>query len=117
MKYSILLMLGATPKWWVMNKDYRINMFNQFLFPLLASYSDQIKFRVYNSEAFHAEISDFIILETINMENYYHFIKELKATKLFTGEYFAFNNIVLGAENGFKDFNQQTIEKKELLMN
>jgi len=110
-------MLSATPEWWVMNKDYRTNMFNQFLFPLLSSYSQQIKFRVYNSEAFHGEISDFIILETTNLENYYHFIKELKATKLFTGEYFKLNDIVIGAENGFKDFNQQMNQKKELIMN
>jgi len=117
MKYSVLLMLSAKPGWLVMNKDYRTNMFDQFLFPLLSSYSDQIQFRVYNSEAFHAEISDFIILETINLENYYHFIKELKATKLFTGEYFKLNDIVLGAENGFKELNRKTFQKEEVIMN
>jgi len=117
MKYSVLLMLSARSEWLVMNKEYRTNMFNQFLFPLLHSYSNQIKFTVYNSEAFHAEISDFIILETVNLESYYHFIKELKATKLFTGEHFKLKDIVLGAENGFRDFNQQALLNKELMMN
>ncbi len=117
MKYSILLMLKATPKWWVMNKDYRTNMFRQFLYPLLSSYNDHIQFRVFNAEAFNAKVSDFFVVETTDLEQYHDFLKELKATKLFTGEYFELDNIVMGAENGFKEFNQQLMQEKELNMN
>ncbi len=117
MKYSILLMLKATPKWWVMNKDYRFNTFRQFLFPLLVSYSDHVQFKVFNAEAFHAQVSDFFVVETTDLEQYHHFLKELKATKLFTNEYFELNDIVMGAENGFREFNQQLMQKKNLIMN
>jgi Darcynin, domain of unknown function len=117
MKYNILLMLKATPKWWVMSKEYRNNMFKQFLFPLLASYSEYIQFKVFNAEAFHASVSDFFVVETTDLEKYYRFLQELKSSKLFTGEFFELQDIVMGAENGFKEFNSQMIDRKEALMN
>ncbi len=117
MKYSILLMLNATPKWWVMNNEYRSNLFKQHLFTLFTSYEGHIHFRVFNADAFHAHVSDFFTLETSDLAQYYNFLKELRATKLFTNEYFILKDIVMGAENGFKEFNSKSIPKKEVVMN
>lgn len=117
MKYTILLMLKAKSAWWVMSKEYRQAMFQQNLFPLLASYSEYIQFQVYNAEAFHAQVSDFITIETQNLEQYYQFLQKLKATKLFAGEYFDISDIVMGAENGFKDFNTSVRKESALNMN
>jgi hypothetical protein len=117
MKYNIILMLKATPKWWVMSKEYRDNMFKQFLFPLLSSYADAIQFKVFNAEAFHALVSDFFVVETVNLEKYYQFLRELKTTKLFAGEFFELQDIIMGAENGFKEFNEQMNSRKEVVMN
>lgn len=117
MRYNVLLMLKATPKWWVMSKEYRDNMFKQFLFPLLASYAGHIQFKVLNAEAFHAAVSDFFVVETANLEKYYLFLQELKASKLFTGEFFELQDIIMGAENGFKEFNEQMKSRKQAAVN
>lgn len=117
MKYTILLLLKAKSAWWVMSKEYRQTMFQQNLFPLLASYSEYIQFQVFNAEAFHAQVSDFITIETQNLEQYYQFLQKLKATKLFAGEYFDISDIVMGAENGFKDFNTSVRKESALNMN
>ena len=110
-------MLKATPKWWIMSNDYRKNIFHQHLFPLLATYAVHIHFKVFNAEPFQAQVSDFFIAETTNLEQYYLFLKEFKATRLFSNEHFELNEIVMGAENGFSEFNQQFSEKKALHLN
>ena len=117
MKYMILLMLKATPRWWVMSKDYRFNMFNRFFYPLLASYTDQIDVKVFNAEAFHTQVSDFIVLETIDLDKYYKFLQELKSSRLFTGEYFEMQDIMMGTENGFKEYAQNHVKEKAMSMN
>jgi hypothetical protein len=110
-------MLKATTKWLVMNKEYRANMFKQFLFPLMASYSDHIHFKVFNAEAFHAHVSDFFVVETGNIEKYYEFLQDLKGTKFFASESFELHDIVVGAENGFRQFNEKIADGKAMIMN
>ncbi len=110
-------MLKAKSAWWVMSKEYRQSMFQQNLFPLLASYSEYIQFQVYNAEAFHAKVSDFVTIETQNLEKYYQFLQKLKATKLFAGEYFELDDIIMGAENGFRDFNESARKEQAILLN
>ena len=100
-----------------MSREYRTNMFNQFLFPVLASYSEHIQFQVYNAEAFHAKVSDFFVVETTNLEKYYQFLQKLKATKVFADEFFELEDIVMGAENGFRQFNEQMKKEAGFAMN
>jgi hypothetical protein len=117
MKYSIILMLKATPKWWIMSNDYRKTIFHQHVFPLLATYADQIHFKVFNAEPFQAQVSDFLVAETTSLDHYYLFLKEFKTTRLFTNEHFELVEVVMGAENGFSEFNEQLLEKKALNLN
>lgn len=117
MKYTIILMLKAKSTWWVMSKEYRQNMFKRDLFPLLSEYSNELQFQVFNSEAFHSSVSDFISIETQNLQAYYEFMQKLKATRLFAGEYFELQDLLMGAENGFKDFNTSLKQTKGLILN
>jgi len=117
MKYTILLLLKASPKWWGMSKEYRTKLFNQFLFPVLASYADHIHVQVFNAEAFHAQVSDFFVVETTNIEQYYQFLQELKSTKVFADEFFELHDIVMGAENGFRHFNERMKQEAQLVLN
>jgi hypothetical protein len=117
MKYTILLLLKATPKWWGMSKEYRSDMYQRFVFPLLASYAEYLQVQVYNAEAFHAQVSDFLVVETTHLEKYYQFLQQLKSTPLFSGEFFEFQDVVMGAENGFRRFNDQLKQQKEMILN
>jgi hypothetical protein len=117
MKYTILLLLKATPKWWGMSKEYRADMYQRFVFPLLASHAGHMRVQVFNSGAFHAKISDFLSIETENLEKYYQFLHQLKAAPLFSGGFFELEDVVMGAENGFRDFNEQQKREQKMIMN
>ncbi len=113
----VLLMLKATPKWWVMSKEYRLNMFKNFFYPILSNYTDSIQINVFNAEAFHSKVSDFIVLETTELDKYYEFLQDLKASKLFAREYFELQDIIMGVENGFKEFYENKTKEQALFLN
>lgn len=107
MKYSILIMMKSTAAWLSYSKDYRKRLTEEVLFPLLHKFTDQLQIRVFSAEAFHAGVSDYIQVETTDLEAYYHFIQELRASKIFSEELFTMEDVIVSCENGFREFNEK----------
>ncbi len=107
MKYSILLMMQSTPRWLAYSKDFRNRIFTENVYPLLQKFTDRLNIQVYSSEAFHAQVSDYIQVETTDMDYYYRFLQQLKSSKIFSEELFVLKDVIVSAENGFKEFNEQ----------
>jgi PleD family two-component response regulator len=117
MKYQILLLLKATSKWLGLSKAYRDRIFTEFVYPLFLRFTDDLKIQLFNSEAFHAGVSDIINIETEKIETYYRFVQELKSSKIFSEEYFELRDTVVGIENGFRKFNEELKKEKNYGMN
>jgi hypothetical protein len=107
MKYSILLLTQSTPKWLSFSKEYRNRIFSEIVYPLLQKYTDRLNIQVFSAEAFHANVSDYLLVETIDMEYYYRFIQELKSSKIFSEELFILKDVIVSSENGFREFNEK----------
>lgn len=104
MKYTILLLLNATKHWLGLTREERNQFFENEFMPIAAKFSHSISIRLFDSEAFHAKHSDFIMLEVTDLKDYYYFIEHLRDSKVYTVPYFEINDIVMGQENGFQQF-------------
>ncbi len=117
MKYQVLLLLRATPKWLALSKTYREKIFTDVLYPLFLNYTEALQIQLFSSEAFHATVSDVVRIETANIEIYYQFLLQLKSSKIFSEEYFELQDLVVGIENGFSKFNDEAKKAKAVQMN
>lgn len=117
MKYQVLLLLKATPKWLALSKTYREKIFTDVLYPLFLEYNNDLEIKLFSSEAFHASVSDVVKIETENMEAYYRFLQQLKSSRIFSEAYFELHDIVVGIENGFSKFNEAAKREKAAIMN
>lgn len=117
MKYQVLLLVKATPKWLGLSKAYRERIYNDVLFPLFMLYSGELNIKLFNAEAFHSSVSDVINIETENLECYYKFLQQLKGSRVFSEEYFELQDVVVGVENGFRKFNEEARQQKAVSMN
>ncbi|MBG9375723.1 hypothetical protein I5907_05725 [Panacibacter sp. DH6] len=117
MKYQVLLLLRATPKWMGLSKAYRDKVFTDVVYPLLLNYTQVLQIKVFSTEAFHASVSDVINIETENIEEYYRFLQQLKSSKIFSEEYFELHDVIVGMENGFRKFNEDAKTDKKFVMN
>ncbi len=117
MKYQVLLLLKATPKWLALSKTYREKIFTDVMYPLFLEFTEDLNIQLFNSGAFHATVSDVINIETESIESYYRFLQDLKSSRVFSEEYFDLHDVVVGIENGFKKFNDAARKDKSFQLN
>jgi len=104
MKYSVLVLYQATPLWLSLTRDERGVFFKMKVAPLIQKFRQSLSIRLFDSEAFHASISDFMFVECDNIKDYYFFMEHLRDTELFGKPYIVLKDVVIGVENGFQLF-------------
>ena len=105
--YTVLVLLNAKPHWLALTRDQRSEFVRKELVPILDRVSKKVAVSFFDSEYFHASISDFLILHTSELEGYKLFIELLRDTKVYSIPYFEIKDIIIGQENLFEDFNEQ----------
>lgn len=105
-KFTILLLLKATPLWLSLSRKDRKEFTNLKIFPIIQKFKNEIQLRMYDAEYFHAEVSDFMIVETTQLQSYQLFIEMLRDTDIYGKPYFEIKEIILGQENAYQHFDQ-----------
>ena len=69
---------------------------------------------MFDSESTNANHTDFIFIETTNLNQYYYFWEEVRDSKICTEPYFTVNEIIVGQgqESGFKEFEKDWNKQK-----
>lgn len=111
MQYTILILLKALPAWLAMSREERNGFTEKTLVPIFEKYAEALHISYHDSEAFHAEISDFMIIKTTDMKSYYFFIEELRDTPVFARPYFELKDLIMGLEDGYKKFEAHENQK------
>lgn len=111
--YTILVLMNATPKWLSLTRDERNNFFDKELVPIFSRLSKTINVKLFDSEYFHATISDFMVITTTSIEDYKLMIELIRGTKVYSVPYFEIKDIITGQENLFEDFNEQFKKEKK----
>ncbi|MEN7550379.1 darcynin family protein [Rapidithrix thailandica] len=112
MKFTILILYRANHQWLSLSREQRGKIFEQTVLPLVEKYQEHLTVRFFDSEAHHARTSDFLIIECDELKWHYFFIEELRDTALFGKPYIEVNDIIVGHENGFQEF-EEAAEKNQ----
>ena len=110
--YTILVLLNATPKWLSLTRDKRSMFVEKELTSIFVRVSKTVSVRMFDSEYFHATVSDFMIVTTTNLDDYILLIELLRDTKVYAAPYFEIKDIIVGQENLFEDFNEHFKQEK-----
>jgi len=105
--YTVLLLMNATPQWLSLSRDQRSRFFEKEVMPALQQAAKTTTFRLFDSEYFHAGVSDFMVIETCSLSDYQEVIERLRDSKIYGAPYFEIRDIIVGQENRFEDFNEQ----------
>lgn len=104
--YTILILMNATPKWLSHTREERGTFFKKKVIPVFQKVSKTVKVQLFDSEYFHAKVSDFMIVTTTSLDDYKLLIELLRDTKIYAEPYFEVKDIIVGQENAFEDFNE-----------
>nr|WP_295924461.1 darcynin family protein [uncultured Dyadobacter sp.] len=105
--FTILVLMNAHAKWLALSREKRSDFFEKEIVPLFQRVSQTVVVRLYDSEYFHASVSDFMIIEAKNLSDYQDLIERLRDTKIYGAPYFEIRDIIVGQQNRFQDFNQK----------
>lgn len=111
--YTILVLMNATPQWLTLNREERSEFVEKELTPIFVRVSKTVNVQLFDSEYFHASVSDFMIVSTSDLDDYKLFIELLRDTKVYGTPYFEIKDIIVGQENLFEDFNEQFKKEKQ----
>jgi len=103
--YTILVLMNATTQWLALTRESRADFFEKSVVPVFQSVSKTVTVRLFDSEYFHANVSDFMVITADNMNDYQELIERLRDTKIYGAPYFEIKDIIVGQENRFEDFN------------
>lgn len=110
MKYSIFVLMTATPAWLSLRREQRNEIVASRMEPLLREYGATLRMRLFDAEAFTARCSDIMLLETEDLKHYYYFMEKLRDTELIAHPYFIVNEILPAIENGFRVFEAESAQ-------
>lgn len=105
--FTILLLLKATPQWLSLSRTERTAFFNDRVAPLFQKVGKTVHAHFFDSEYFHARISDFMVITTSELKDYQYLIEMLRDTAVYSVPYFEVVDIVVGQENLFREMEER----------
>jgi hypothetical protein len=112
MKYTIVITYTFSNAWLALSRDERNAIETKTIGPIFGKYADRVQARFFDAEAFHTKFSDFMILETQDLRSYYFLMEEMRDSVLLAQGYVVFNDILIGLENGYREFEEQALADK-----
>lgn len=104
--YTILVLMNATPQWLSLTRNQRSQFFEKQVMPIFQKVGQSVDVKLFDSEYFHAKVSDFMIITTSHLNQYKLLIELLRDSKIYGVPYFEIVEIIVGQENLFEDFNE-----------
>jgi hypothetical protein len=101
-EYTIVMSYSFSNEWLAKPRDERHTFEAEHLFPILMKYSDSLKRRSYDADAFQTNSSDFMIIETEDLDTYYFMVEELRDSKMLAKGYVKIDNFMIGINNEYK---------------
>jgi hypothetical protein len=92
------------PEWLQKTREERDAFNDKYLNPIFGKYAKTVKVRFFDAEAFASRFSDYLTLETEDLRQYYFLVEELRDSPLFAQRLAKIEEIVLGIEDGYHEF-------------
>jgi len=111
MEMSVFLLVRALPAWLALPREDR-NKIASTAFEA-ANPRGELSIRHFDAEAFSAPCSDVMLVENVSPAAHYAFIERLRDTPLFGHPYFEMLSIIPAVEDGFRQFEADTLERDQ----
>ncbi len=93
--YCFVVSIKAQPEWLKLSRATRTRCWDSAR-KIIAEFKNDVSFNYFDSDAFHAHMSDMIICETTNALRYHHLWDRLKDTSLFCDSYYSITDVRSG---------------------
>lgn len=110
-RFTVIILLNATPAWLSLSREDRDLYFRQEISPIFDRYQSTSTVRFFDSEFFHANVSDYILIESSSFKDYQYLIEELRDSKIYSEPYFEVKDIIPGVENAFQSYNDEKFNR------
>jgi hypothetical protein len=97
--HTVFMLVRATPHWLGLTPPQRFQFVDDDIRPRLRAH-DAVTLRFFDAEAFNARVSDVMMWQTTNLNQYMSLIESLRESA-FWGHYFEVVEILPSVENGF----------------
>ncbi|MFE3497976.1 darcynin family protein [Streptomyces sp. NPDC059169] len=104
MTYIVMNMLRFQPAWLRLERAERAAVWETV--KALAVRTEGIRLRWFDAEAFCAEYSDILFVETEDLSAYYMFWEAVRDTDLFSVPYVEVRQVAMGIEDGFAAYDR-----------
>lgn len=101
--HVVLVQLTALPAWLALSRADRARIVTDQVQPALGA-SPACRVRWVDAEAFTAQCSDVLLVETADLRAWNHLWERVRDTALFAVPYFRLESIITGIEDGYVDF-------------
>ena len=98
--YVVLVQLTALPEWLQLDRGARQQVIETRVQPVLDAYPE-CRVRWIDTEALTAVCSDLMLVETTDLERWYHLWEGIRDTPIFSVPYFQVEAIIPGIEDGY----------------
>jgi hypothetical protein len=102
MNYTILILVNATPQWLSLQRSERDHFVENEIRPIFAKYGDSCKIKLFDSDFTNPSISDFMIVETEDLQAFGFMMGYLRESKTFATPYFELKELIVGVPNNFR---------------
>lgn len=106
MRLTIFFLLRTTPAWLALPRDERDALAVECLDR--CDLSDCGTVRLFDAEAFNADVTDIMTVETDDLAAFYFAVERLRDTPLLAHPYFEVRTILPSVEDGFRAFAAST---------
>lgn len=102
--YVIVVQLRALPAWLALDRPARQRVIAEHVEPILAAHADTCRTRWVDVESFTATCSDLLIADVGDPLAWNRLWEAVRDTPLFAVPYFAAESILMGVEDGYRDY-------------
>lgn len=100
MKYTVFVLYQALPAWLTLSRPQREAFFARKASPIFVRYEKDVKVRLFDAEAFHAQVTAVMAISCDDLNAYYSFMEALRDTELFSKPYIELRDVIISRENG-----------------
>ncbi|MDH6700562.1 darcynin family protein [Streptomyces griseoviridis] len=108
MKYGIVIRYQFAPAWLQLSREERGRYQEIFQKDVVGPYTDRLTVRHFDAEAFSADFSDFLLIETDDLEAYYYFIEGLRDSDFIARGLARIHDITIGVPDGYKGYEHRS---------
>lgn len=107
MKYGIVIRYQFDPSWLRLSREERNKYEEVFQKDIVAPYADRLTVRHFDAEAFAADYSDFLLIETKDLKAYYYFVEGLRDSEFIAKGWVRIHDITVGVPDGYKEYEKE----------